>query len=292
MADSAPTLVLTSTGHLFDHPEAVAIGPDGLVHAGGEAGQIYRFDLAGGPVTLVTQVAGGFILGLAHDAACNTYACDERLARVHRIAPDGAVTTYATGLPGRPMRLPNYPVFDDAGNLYVSDSGGFGARDGCIWRIAPDRSIVAWDETAAGFPNGMCLSEDGRWLFVAESAPPCISRVEIRPDGGAGRREVLVELPRTVPDGVALDVEGNLYISHYNPNMIQRLSPGGDLVTLIDDWEQLHLVAPTNIAFGGADMRTLVIASLCGWAIHTAAMPVPGLSMRYPRLPPAPAASS
>jgi hypothetical protein len=56
------------------------------------------------------------------------------------------------------------------------------------------------------------------------------------------------------------------------------------LVTLIDDWQQLQLVAPTNIAFGGPDRRTLVIASLCGWSIHTARMPVPGLRMRYPTL--------
>jgi len=43
-------------------------------------------------------------------------------------------------------------------------------------------------------------------------------------------------------------------------------------------------VAPTNIAFGGADMKTLIIASLCGWSIHTAPMPAPGLKLRYPKL--------
>jgi len=96
---------------------------------------------------------------------------------------------------------------------------------------------------------------------------------------------VLVALPRTVPDGVALDEAGNLYISHYNPNLIQRLSPDGTLVTLIDDWQQLQLIAPTNIAFGGPDRKTLLIASLCGWSIHTALMPVPGLRLRYPSLP-------
>jgi gluconolactonase len=284
MTDALPPLPLTNVGHAFDHPEAVAVGPDGLIFAGGEAGQLYRFDLAGGPCSIVVQVPGGFLLGLAHDAAGNTYACDERLACVHKITPAGTVSRYASGLPEQPMRLPNYPVFDAAGNLYVSDSGGFGAQDGCIWRIAPGGQAEIWDRSANGFPNGMCLSADGHWLIVAESSPPCISRVAINPDGSAGRRDVLVTLPRTVPDGVALDEDGNLYVSHYNPNLIQRLSPEGALVTLIDDWQQLQLVAPTNIAFGGPDRRTLVIASLCGWSIHTARMPVPGLRLHYPVL--------
>ncbi len=285
MPADAPSMLLTNVGHSFDHPEAVAVGHDGMVHAGGEAGQLYRFDLAGGPCTLVAQVPGGFLLGLAHDAAGNTYACDERLACVHRITHAGEVSRYSAGLPDHAMRLPNYPVFDDAGNLYVSDSGGFGAQDGCIWRIAPNGQATIWDRSANGFTNGMCLSADGRWLIVAESSPPCVTRVAINPDGSAGRREVLVALPRTVPDGVALDEQGNLYISHYNPNLIQRLTPEGTLVTLIDDWQQLQLIAPTNIAFGGADRKTLVIASLCGWSIHTAPMPVPGLRLRYPALP-------
>ena len=34
------------------------------------------------------------------------------------------------------------------------------------------------------------------------------------------------------------------------------------------------LVAPTNIAFGGSDMKTLIIASLCCGSVHTAPMPV------------------
>jgi hypothetical protein len=77
---------------------------------------------------------------------------------------------------------------------------------------------------------------------------------------------------------------GNLYISLYNPNIIYRLSPDGTLATLYDDWEQLMLIAPTNIAFGGPDMRTLIIASLCGWSVHVATVDVPGFGLRYPKI--------
>ncbi|MCX7344782.1 MAG: SMP-30/gluconolactonase/LRE family protein [Alphaproteobacteria bacterium] len=281
---SENTLVLTNIGLAFDHPEAVAWGPDGRAYAGGEAGQLCRFSLDGKSCEEIARIPGGFLLGLAHDAAGNTYACDDRSACVHRIAPDGSVSTYASGSEAQKMRVPNYPVFDDQGNLYVSDSGTWGNRDGFIWKVAPGGKAAVWDRSSNGFTNGMCLSSDGKALYVAESSPPLVSRIEIGADGKAGRRTVVVELPRTVPDGLALDEAGNLYISLYNPNIIYRLSPDGTLATLYDDWEQLMLIAPTNIAFGGPDMRTLIIASLCGWSVHVATVDVPGLRLRYPKM--------
>ena len=275
---------LRNVGHVFDHPEAVAWGPDEYAYAGGEAGQLYRFDLQGGLCEIVTQIVGGFLLGLAQDSAGNCYACDERMACVHRITPKGDVSTYSRGSADQAMRVPNYPVFDDAGVLYVSDSGGFGQQDGWIWRVQPGGTAEIWDRSANGFPNGMCLSADGRALFVVESSPPLISRLEINADGSAGTRSIIIELPRSVPDGVALDETGNLYISLYNPNIIYRLSAAGELVTLVDDWQQLQLIAPTNIAFGGPDMKTMIIASLCGWSVHMVVMPFAGLRLRYPDL--------
>ena len=284
MTDTASSLVLTSVGLQFDHPECVAWGPDGMAYAGGEAGQLYRFPLSGGTLQEVARIEGGFLLGLAHDADGNTYACDDRSRCVHRITPQGEVSVYATGSAEQRMRLPNYPVFDAAGNLYVSDSGDWAARNGFIWKVAPGGGAEIWDRQASGFTNGMCLSPDGRYLYVAESTPPLVSRVAIAADGTAGRREVVVELPRTVPDGLAFDVNGDLFISLYNPNIIYRFTTAGELETLVDDWEQLYLVAPTNIAFGGPDMKTLLIASLCGWAVHTAPMAAPGLKLCYPKI--------
>ena len=87
-------------------------------------------------------------------------------------------------------------MFDAHGNLYVSQLGAWGARDGFIWKVAPGGTAEMWDGQANGFTNGMCLSADGRWLYVAKSWPPLISRVAIDAHGSAGKREVLIELPQ------------------------------------------------------------------------------------------------
>jgi gluconolactonase len=282
--EQAHLLTLTSLGHLLDHPEAVAWGPDQRIYAGGEDGQVYRLAIDGNGFERFAKVAGGFVLGLAHDFDGNVYACDERHACVHKITPTGEVSVYSSGNSAERMRVPNYPVFDDAGNLFVSDSGEFGKKNGWIWRIPPGGRAEIWDRSANGFTNGMCLSADGRTLFVVESSPPLISKLEIRDDGSVGARTVLVELPRQVPDGVALDQNGDLYIGMFNPNIIYQCKPDGTLATLYDDWEQLKLLAPTNLAFGGPGLSTLIIAGLCGWAVHTAPMPVAGLPVRYPKL--------
>src|SRR4030095_10855107 len=105
----------------LDHPECVTRGPDGVTYAGGEAGQIYRVSLDGAHEEIATT--GGFLLGICLDGTRNVYACDIKRNEVMRITPGGQVSTYSGGTAQRKMVNPNFPVFDHAGNLYVTASG-------------------------------------------------------------------------------------------------------------------------------------------------------------------------
>jgi gluconolactonase len=89
--------------------------------------------------------------------------------------------------------------------------------------------------------------------------------VAISADGSAGAREVVVTLPETVPDGVAFDAEGNLYICCYAPSRIYRVAPGGEAEVFVDDWEAHTLSNPTNLAFAGKDFDQLLVANLGRW---------------------------
>lgn len=266
----------------LDHPEGVTAGRDGAIYAGGEAGQIYRVDLNGEWEQISTT--GGFVLGLCLDGDGAIYACDSALHAVQRIAPDGTISTYSGGAPDRPMAVPNYPVFDAAGNLYVSDSGGWKEFGGCLFRIRPGGETDVVGEGLEAFPNGMALHPDGARLYVVLSNLPGVVSVALHDDGSLGPPATIVELPRTVPDGLAFDVAGNLYIACYTPDVIYQLSPESDLSILAEDWEGTILASPTNLAFAGPERRTLVVASLSRWHLTKGEMPVAGAPLRYPRL--------
>jgi gluconolactonase len=264
----------------LDHPEGVTVGPDGAIYAGGEAGQIYRVDLNGEWEQIATT--GGFLLGLCLDGDGAIYACDLRLGSVQRIAPDGTVSCYSSGTPDRPMAVPNYPVFDAAGTMYVSDSGAWKERGGCLYRVRPGGATEVIGKGLEAFPNGMALHPDGSQLYVVLSNLPGVVSLALGADGSVGAPQTVVELPRTVPDGLAFDVDGNLYIACYTPDVIYRLSPEGELSILAEDWESVTFATPTNIVFAGPDRRTLVVASLSRWHLTKGEMPVAGAPLHYP----------
>jgi gluconolactonase len=187
------------------------------------------------------------------------------------------------------MITPNYAVFDRDGNLYVSDSGTWPQGGGCIYRIDPSGRTIVWTTGCSLFTNGLALSLDQSYLYVVESVLPGITRVAINEDGTAGPPELVVSMPGTVPDGIAFDRDGRLYIGCYRPDRVYRLDPGAEPLIIADDWQGTTLSAPTNLAFIGPELDRLLIASLGRWHLSVMSVEVPGQPLNFPRLRGAPA---
>jgi len=85
-------------------------------------------------------------------------------------------------------------------------------------------------------------------------------------------------------DGLAFDRHGGLLISCWQPNRIYRLAPDGALAVLIDDWTGEYVLTPTNTAFAGDGLATLVLASLADWQLSAIDPDVPGARLRRPVL--------
>ena len=264
----------------LDHPECVAVHPDGSVWAGGEAGQVYKISADGKDVKEVANT-GGFNLGIAFSPAADWLAiCDNKNKCVWKYdLLTGMLVRLPSMIDGRNINIPNYPVFGKDGSLYVSESGAFRQVNGMIYKYDPQGNGSIWHRGPFNFANGLALSADQQMLYVACTWLPGVEKIQIHPDGTAGERTVLITLPETCPDGIAIDQKGNIFISCYAPNTIYQLNAAGELTTLIHDWESHTICNPTNMAFGGKNNQQLFIANLGRWHIARIDMDVPGLPL-------------
>jgi sugar lactone lactonase YvrE len=266
----------------LDHPEGAAWGPDGALYAGGEAGQIYRITLDGA----VTEIAntGGFLFGVALDGEGNVFGCDMGRGEIVRVTPGGEVTTYSSGTPEHPLRVPNFAAFDDEGMLYVTDSGDWGQDDGLLFRVAPGGATTVWSDAVPAFPNGCCLTAEGDALLVVESRARRVVRLAIGEDGSPGAPETVVDVTGTQPDGLALAIDGTMFIGCYRPDLVWRFAPGGEPERWAEDADGVTLNQPANPVFYGPDLDRLLLSSLGGWNLVTADPGVTGLPLRYPKI--------
>lgn len=265
----------------LDHPECVTVDKDGNLFCGGESGQLYSLSDRTSASEIIS-VRGGLILGICVNGNGTIYACDATSGELYARLKDGGLRTISRGTSDHPMRIPNFPVLDSTGNIYVSDSGSWPEGGGCIYKIDPDGVTSIWSLGAPHFTNGMALSADEKFLYVAESLLPGVSRIPIDDDGNAGKPEIVCLLPGTVPDGLAFDKAGRLYISCYRPDRVYRLDENGQLAIVADDFQGTDVAAPTNVVFGGAEGKTLYLASLARWHIAAIEMDIAGVSLRYP----------
>jgi gluconolactonase len=250
----------------LDHSEDLAFERDGILWAGGEAGQIYRIPKKG-KVEEITNI-GGFCLGLTFSASDELYVCNAKLASVVRVQKDGKASLFADSVGSRKLTQPNYSVFDSQGNLYMSDSGEWSKSSGSVVRFDKHGKGTIFLEPPQPFPNGMALSADERFLFIAQSHTDDVLKVEILPDGTAGQREVYARGLERIPDGLAFDVAGNLYVSCYASDNIFRITPERKVSQLAYDRAGTILARPTNIAFGGPANEYLYVANLGRWHIN------------------------
>ncbi|HUX03967.1 MAG TPA: SMP-30/gluconolactonase/LRE family protein [Acidimicrobiales bacterium] len=254
----SPELDLRVLASGLDHVEGVCWDPvRRCVWAGGEAGQVYRIGLDGSVETAAT-IEGGVLLGLALGREGDLFVCDPGNHRVWRV--DATMTPRPFG---DPVTYPNYPAFGPDGRLYVSDSGSFFEATGRVLAIDDDGTTRDVSPRPVAFANGLAF--DGTTLWVVESSAPGVSAMDI--DGGP--LELVIAMERCVPDGLALDGEGGLWISCYQPNQLWRWTRKGGLDLVFDEWSGEQILSPTNVAFIGDEYDRLALASLCGHDVTT-----------------------
>lgn len=111
---------------------------------------------------------------------------------------------------------PQRPDHGSQQNLYFTDRGQTGMADptGRVYRLSPmDKLDTLVDNGPSA--NGLALSPDKRFLFVAVTRANQVWRLPLHADGTTSKAGVFFQSFGTAgPDGLKVDEEGNLFVCH------------------------------------------------------------------------------
>jgi gluconolactonase len=221
--------------------------------------------------------------GLTRDLQGRLLSCEHDTRRVTRRELDGSLTVVANSFQGRRLNRPNDVVVKSDGAIFFTDPGaGIVAEEwdlqySGVYRVTADLGTKSLLTETFIQPNGIAFTPDERLLYVNDSRRRHIRAFELLPNGMLAKQTdtVFADLAGSepgVPDGMKVDVAGNVYCGG-----------SGGLYILNAQGKKLGRIvhghpATTNIAFGGDDWKTLYFtsrSSLFSVNLKVAGVPVP-----------------
>ena len=233
--------------------------------------RLYKYVPGGAPVIYREDSHG--TNGNTLDAQGRLYSCEYKARRVTRTDRSGRIEVLADRFEGKRFNAPNDIVVRRDGHVYFTDPlfTPLDQRDldfYGVYHVTPDGTIEAIARLQTR-PNGITMSPDGRVLYVANTDERNVRAYDLDANGRASNERIAIADLDAGPDGIRIDVKGNLYIAARG---VQVYSPAGVLLGRI-----AVPVNPRNLAFGDADLRTLY---LVGNSIFRVRVDTPG-SVQY-----------
>ncbi|MDH6612720.1 sugar lactone lactonase YvrE [Streptomyces sp. SAI-208] len=179
--------------------------------------EILRLPVPLGAVAPVADHPGTWI------AAAGTGVC--------LLPPDGTPRWLATpeDRPGPDMRM-NDGVADPSGRFWAGSMAYDGTQGaGTLYRVDHDGTVTPVVEGLT-IPNGPAFTEDGRTMYLADSARGIVRRYPVDPDTGhVGSPEDFFTVDGGSPDGMTVDAQGAVWCAVWGTGTVRRHLPDGGL---------------------------------------------------------------
>ncbi|MBS0242458.1 MAG: SMP-30/gluconolactonase/LRE family protein [Proteobacteria bacterium] len=249
-------------------PNGLAIGPDGNFYLCNNGGSRY---------------VEGHSMGLGPHP-------DYKGGTIQRLdAKTGKSTLLYSEVGGHKLSAPNDLVFDKEGGFYFTDLGKRYPRhrdNGGLYYAKPDGSHIAEIAYPILSPNGCGLSPDGKTLYAADTEGARLWAFEVQGPGKlkpkaefaphSGR--MIAGLPGKARfDSLAVMASGNIAVATLMTGYITEISPKGQIVREVKMPDRY----PTNICFGGPDMRTAYVTLSDSGQLGVLEWPEPGLKLNF-----------
>jgi sugar lactone lactonase YvrE len=267
--------------------EGLTVGPDGNIYvptfgfntAGAVTGNAVLFVISpNGQLVRQVTITGSspHMLGLAFNPVNdNLLVLDFGAGKVLNVDPNSGFASVFATAPVITSEGPglNALTFDQAGNVYVSDS-----FQGVIWKIPPTGgSMTAWSTGPLLGPgsgltppfgaNGVEFNNEHTILYVANTAFHQIIQIPVNADGSAGTPSLLIT-GINAPDGIMVDKNDNIWICANQEDEIVVIDKTGKVIAKLGDFYGIneHGIAqgflfPASLAFS-RDGSILYVSNL------------------------------
>jgi len=204
---------------------------------------------SGGSNGLALSADGTRVLAATHD---------QRSVSSYDLA-GGTRSTVAQTFQGRKFNSPNDLTVRGDGTIYFTDPNfQRGNRPdemaGVTGVFRVSGGNVSLVDNGVAQPNGVVLSPDGTTLYVGGNSAGKIYKYQVFPDGTTGPRTEFASVSGA--DGATIDCAGNLYWASHSDGRVYVFAPDGRALGTVSAGRNT-----TNVAFGGADGRTLFVTS-------------------------------
>jgi sugar lactone lactonase YvrE len=209
--------------------------------------------------TLLNLPNGSVGNGIRFDEVGNMYIADYINHNILKISYQGLYETSQQPIKAkvyahsRLMNQPNDIAIMVNGILFASDPN-WSKNTGQLWRINRGGEVVLLEKNM-GTTNGIAISPDNKILYVNESVQGNVWQYQLSEEGRISNKSRLIHFSEHGLDGMRTDSQGNLYIARYGKGVVVIISPQGKLLREV----KLKGQFPTNVAFGGADGKTVFV---------------------------------